>query len=72
MKRSWTISRQPQPVRDAETRWDRAFQLLLQCAEPSPRPLAPAPAADHEEEIIHESRTLCTRLDWPPSVDPID
>ena len=72
MKRSWTIRRQQQPVPDAENRWDRAFQHLLRCANPVPRPHAVAQAADHEEEVVHESRTLCTRLDRPPSSDAID
>lgn len=69
MKRSWTIRRQPQPVPDAETRWDLAFQLLLRCAE---RPPTVAQIVDHEEELVHESRTLCTRLDRPPGADAID
>lgn len=71
MKRSWTIQRQPQPVPDAERRWDRAFQHLLRCADPVPQPEAVARIADHEE-VEDESRTLCTRLDQSPGADTID
>jgi hypothetical protein len=72
MKRSWTIRRQPQAVLDAENRWDRAFQHLLRCANPAPRSQAVAQAADHEEVVTHEDRTLRTRLDQSPGAGAID
>ncbi len=72
MKRSWTIQRQPHPALDAENRWDRAFQHLLRCANPVPQLQVVALAADHEEVMEHESRTLCTCLDQSPSGDAID
>jgi hypothetical protein len=71
MKRSWIIRRQPQPVLDAENRWDRAFQHLLRCANPAPQPAAVAQAADHEE-VVDESRTLRTCLDQSPGADAVD
>ncbi len=72
MKRSWTIQRQPHPVLDAENRWDRAFQHLLRCANPIPQPQVVEMAADHEEVMEHERRTLCTCLDQSSGGDAID
>ena len=69
MKRLWTIHRQSQTLLDAQHRWDRAFQLLL--------PITVAggsqqiQAVDQEEEVQHESRTLCARLDQSPGPHPI-
>ena len=31
--RTWTVCRQPSPRRDAERRWDQAYQLLVRWAE---------------------------------------
>ena len=72
MKRSWIIHRQPQAVPDAQSRWDRAFQHLLRCADPVPQPEAVTQAADHEEVVVHESRALCTCLDQSSGCDAID
>jgi hypothetical protein len=32
--RMWTVSRQPSPRRDAQRRWDQAYQLLVRLGAP--------------------------------------
>jgi hypothetical protein len=59
MKRQWTICRQVREHPDGQSRWDRAYQLVLEIAE----------SLDHNPmksplEVDHASSHLC------PCVNP--
>jgi hypothetical protein len=32
MNRTWSVCRQPSPIRDGERRWDQAYELLVRWA----------------------------------------
>jgi len=66
MTRTWTVGRQPSPRRDAERRWDQAYQLLVRWTEPGDLPW-PAPIA---EEVPDARGGLCAGVDHSPSPGP--
>ena len=61
--RAWHIQRQPIQRRDAQTRWDQAYQHLLQWtadregARTPPAPLAP------QQEVLDACCPVCPCLD---------
>jgi hypothetical protein len=72
MKPHWTVHRQFQPTSDAQTRWDRAYQLLLRvCNHEPPAALPPtAPFPPVVKEVPDADRLVCPGLDFQPSADP--
>ncbi len=70
MERLWTVHRSTVPSRDAQQRWDLAYQFLLQwqaLAEPSEE----APSRHHQEDCHGDCR-LCTCLDSASTTGPND
>ena len=65
MKLQWKVRRQFQPTKDAERRWDQAYQHLLGWtlpSEPDSVPSFPPPA---EAEVKYEECDLSTGIDQP-------
>jgi hypothetical protein len=60
MNRRWTVERRWIDHPDAQRRWDRAYQLLLDVADPAVGPPT-------EPESRHADRRLCPCLDTAPS-----
>ena len=62
MNRTWSVCRQPSPSRDAERRWDQAYQLLVRWAGqgglPGPTLIA--------EEVADAGGGVCAGVDHPP------
>jgi len=57
MRRKWQIQRQLQPTADAERRWDRAYQHLLEWTrlEDSKEAPRPGPHAPNQGEMTNEN-----------------
>ena len=83
MHHQWRLRRQTVSVADANRRWDRAYQLLLEWGRPDPSaPHALQPATEmlaptnrsgtHQrwEEVPHADRRLCTGLNPHPRAEP--
>jgi hypothetical protein len=71
MNQPRTVRRQFQPTTDAQTRWDRAYQFLLQLSSHEPVDPAPpaGPTAPMGKELAHADRPVCPCLDCQPSTD---
>ncbi len=61
MKRQWSIRRELIEARDAQRRWDRAYQCLLRWASNAPSPVS---GDQPMQEASHANRGIC------PSVNP--
>jgi hypothetical protein len=74
MKRQWTIRRQFQPTRDAEQRWDQAYQHLLGWTLPSDPVYVPLSSSrpPAETETRYEDCDLCPRINQPSDPDTND
>jgi hypothetical protein len=59
---SWRVRRRPAARQDAQQRWDRAYQHLLQWTQ-SPQQAFP------REEPTDDHRDVCARFDAAPSPD---
>ena len=64
-KRQWSIRRTTTQALQAQRRWDRAYQQVLQWSAP-PVSLTPTPSQEKHEE----HRSLRPRLDPTTSADP--
>ena len=62
MNRTWSVCRQPSPSRDAERRWDQAYQLLVRWAGQGGRPGLALIA----EEVPDAGGGICAGADHPP------
>jgi hypothetical protein len=60
MKRSWEIRRQVQILPDAQIRWDRAYQFLLQWSNASD--LKDPVQNSDDKEVSDEHSDLCPCL----------
>ena len=62
---SWRVRRRPSSRPDAQQRWDRAYQHLLQWTQP-PLPhrtrLTAPPTTCQQEEQTNDHRDVCARL----------
>jgi ABC-type uncharacterized transport system YnjBCD substrate-binding protein len=72
MKRTWSVRREFQESPDAQQRWERAFQYLLEWA-PVVREddTSTALAADSKQEISDENSGLSTGFDVASSSSSI-
>jgi hypothetical protein len=78
MHHQWRLRRETVSVADGNRRWDRAYQLLLEGADPAaPQPMSRTLAptirwGTHQrwEEVPHADRRLRSRLDPQPSSEP--
>ena len=71
MKTRWHVHRTVRAQSDGERRWDYAYQFLLQWAmeiDTGTQPLSSALA----QEDTHGNRSVCPRVDQPPTTDPDD
>jgi hypothetical protein len=66
MNRQWSVRRQWTETQDAQRRWDRAYQYLLQwsCETSRLQSTAILASAQPIQEVNHENRSVC------PSIDP--
>lgn len=66
MNRQWSVHRQWTETQDAQRRWDRAYQYLLQWSRVASPPQSAAilPSAQPIQEVNHENRSVC------PSINP--
>ena len=62
MKSDWEVCRTFVNRDDGQRRWDYLYQFLLQWAMENYAGLAPAPS--HTQEDHHESRSLCSGLNY--------
>jgi hypothetical protein len=72
MNHHWTVHRQFQPNRDAQTRWDRAYQILLRVSSHEP-PAAVPPTVTFPpvvKEVPDADGLVRPGLDFQPSADP--
>jgi hypothetical protein len=67
MKQQWKVRRQFQPTKDAERRWDQAYQHLLGWTLPSEPDsvLLPSFLPSAEEEVKCEECDLSAGIDQP-------
>jgi len=66
--RQWKTTRQFLERPDAQRRWDRAYQYLVQwTADPMSSPVPERVQIDQEE--FNENSRLCSRLDPTPGPD---
>ena len=68
MRRKWQMQRRLQPMSDAERRWDRVYQHLLEWTRlEEPKEAAePGPHTPKDEEMTNENdRYLCSGIDRP-------
>jgi hypothetical protein len=69
----WRIVRHRVPHPDAQRRWDRAFQLLLERPAARGRSQGSAGGEPQPQESRHaDPSRLRTRLDGAPSPEPVD
>jgi hypothetical protein len=62
MNRTWSVCRQPSMNRDAERRWDQAYQLLVRWAGQGGLPDLMLIA----EEVPDADGGVCAGADYPP------
>ncbi len=70
-KQPWQVSRSGIARSDGERRWDYAYQFLLHWAmeiEIGTQPVSSVLA----QEDSHGNRSVCPRVDQPPTTDPDD
>lgn len=67
MKRQWQVRRTTVAMPDAQERWERAYQLLLQCASTGPPGMvvSPTPTVDVFPEVSHAGSGVCPCFDQP-------
>ena len=70
-KHTWQVTRRGIARSDGERRWDYAYQFLLQWAREIDTGTQPASPAQTQEEG-HGNRSVCPRLDHPPTTRPDD
>jgi hypothetical protein len=65
MNHQWKVRRQWTETQDAQRRWDRAYQYLLQWSGEASRPQSTAilSSAQPIQEVNHENRSVCTSID---------
>lgn len=64
MKRTWSVRREFQESPDAQQRWDRAFQYLLEWAPVAREDgTSTSLVADSKQEVSDENRGLSTGFD---------
>lgn len=63
MKRQWRVRRQWTETQDAQRRWDRAYQYLLQWSRETSQSAAILSSAEPVQEVNHENRSVCTSID---------
>ena len=66
-KRQWSIRRTTTQAPEAQRRWDRAYQHLLQWSAPT---VSVSPKESQAQENHHEQRGLRPRFDTTTSPDP--
>jgi hypothetical protein len=72
MKRTWSVRREFQESPDAQQRWDRAFQNILELSLAVTEDDASiAPVADSRQGVSNENSGLSTSFDIAPSASPI-
>ena len=72
MKRTWSVRREFQESPDAQQRWDRAFQYLLEWAPVATQDnTSTALAADLRQEVSDENSGLSTGFDVASSSSSI-
>ncbi len=62
MKRQWNIHREVQEYSDGQSRWDRAYLLVLEIAQS-----VEAIPIQTSLEVQHANSDLCAGLDTAPS-----
>ena len=67
MKRQWKIHRKVQEYPDGQSRWDRAYLLVLEIARS-----VESAQTQTSPEVQHASSNLCEGLDPTPSASPND
>lgn len=74
MKRQWRVRRQLQSTADAERRWDRAYQHLLEWTLPSEpvSALLPPLGCPSRMEARYENGSLSARVDEPSNAGADD
>jgi len=67
MKQQWKVRRQFQPTKDAERRWDQAYQRVLDWTLPSEPDsvLMPSFRPPAEAEVKYEECDLSAGIDQP-------
>ena len=70
-KPPWQVTRSAIARSDGERRWDYAYQFLLHWATETDTGTQPVPSA-HAQEDDHGNRSVCPRVDQPPTADPDD
>jgi hypothetical protein len=65
MKRQWKIHREVQAYPNGQSRWDRAYLLVLEIA----RNVEINPIHNTSPEVQHASSNLCPSLDLETSPD---
>jgi len=69
--RSWQVTRSAMARTDAERRWEDADQCLWHGAREADPGSQPVPAPAHKQNP-HGNRSVCPRVDPPPTTDPDD
>jgi hypothetical protein len=67
MKRQWKVHREVMEYPDGESRWDRAYLLILEIARS-----IEANQMRTSSEVQHASSDLCQGIDPAPSASPND
>jgi len=70
-KRQWQCQREAIPTRDAQRRWDQAYQYLVLWSQPSEEGLLQGQLLSEQEED-DENRPVCACVYAPASSDAND